>query len=269
MKKTILITGASRGIGRAIALESAAAGYNLVLTCKSSIDLLEEVKEMCSQLGATCLTFIGDMGDESTVKELFITIDEYFNEMNNQSKNQSLQGQSTNDTSEMLKESMGIDILVNNVGISHVGLLTDTTTEQWNTILSTNLSSVFYCSKGVIPHMLSRKSGKIFNISSIWGQVGASCEVAYSATKGGVDAFTKALAKELAPSNIQVNALSLGVIDTEMNACFTENERQALTDEIPMGRMGRPEEVAEIIISMMEGKEYMTGQIVTIDGGFI
>lgn len=117
--------------------------------------------------------------------------------------------------------------------------------------------------------MVEEKSGKIINISSMWGQVGASCEVAYSATKGAVDAFTKALAKELAPSNIQVNAVSLGVIDTDMNRCFSEEERSALMDEIPAGRFGTPEEAAELVVSLCEGKEYLTGQIIRMDGGMI
>ena len=140
--------------------------------------------------------------------------------------------------------------------------------ETWQNIIHTNLSSAFYTSKEAIPYMLSKQAGKIINISSVWGNVGASCEVAYSASKGGLNSFTKALAKELAPSNIQVNAIACGCIDTEMNRCFSEEERQALADEIPAGRFGKPEEVAELVFSIAEKHNYLTGQIITLDGGW-
>ena len=153
----------------------------------------------------------------------------------------------------------GVDVLVNNAGISYVGLLTDMTIDEWNHILGVNLTSVFSTCKLAIPHMLSGKSGKIINISSVWGNVGASCEVAYSACKGGMNSFTRGLAKELAPSNI----------DTQMNACFSEEERAALADEIPAGRFGMPEEVASLVLTLAEGNEYLTGQIITLDGGWI
>lgn len=242
MKKTVMITGASRGIGKSIAIECAKAGYNLIITCSKSKTQLSEVKDMCCQYGSTCLTYIGDMGNIDCVQEMMGEVNQNFK---------------------------GVDILVNNAGISSVGLFTDLRAEEWNQILQTNLSSVVYCSQAVIPHMVHQKSGKIINISSIWGVVGASCEVAYSATKGGVNTLTKALAKELAPSNIQVNALALGVIDTQMNACFTEGEKDLLIEEIPAGRMGTTEEVAHIVVDLMDGKEYMTGQVITVDGGFI
>lgn len=162
-----------------------------------------------------------------------------------------------------------IDILINNAGISHIGLLQDMSIEEWNQVLNTNLTSAFSCSKYAIPDMITRKQGKIINISSVWGCSGASCEVAYSASKGGLNLFTQALAKELAPSNIQVNAIACGCIDTQMNACFSEEERATLTDEIPAGRFGMPEEVASLVLTLAEGNEYLTGQIITLDGGWI
>lgn len=143
------------------------------------------------------------------------------------------------------------------------------TIDEWNRIIGVNLTSVFSTCKLSIPHMLAEKSGKIINISSVWGNVGASCEVAYSACKGGMNAFTKGLAKELAPSNIQVNAIACGCIDTQMNACFSEEERTALADEIPTGRFGLPEEVASLALSLANSTDYLTGQIITLDGGWL
>lgn len=242
MKKTILITGASRGIGKAIALECARRGYNLVLTCKNRIDELETVANESREYGVACMTFAGDMGVFQTVKNLFEKIEEVYE---------------------------GIDVVINNAGISHIGLLTDLEVEEWERVINTNLSSVFYCSKLAVPYMVRKKSGKIINISSVWGNVGASCEVAYSASKGGVNSFTKALAKELAPSNIQVNAFALGVIDTEMNQCFSQEEREGMIEEIPAGRLGTTLEIAKIITSLLEGQEYLTGQVITVDGGYL
>ena len=169
-----------------------------------------------------------------------------------------------------IKEKYGrIDILVNNAGISHIGLLEDMTIDEWNRIIGVNLTSVFSASKLALPHMIHQKSGKILNISSIWGNVGASCEVAYSACKGGINSFTRALAKELAPSSIQVNAIACGVIDTEMNACFSAEERAQLAEEIPAGRFGAPEEVASLAVQITTGNDYLTGQIITLDGGYL
>ena len=141
--------------------------------------------------------------------------------------------------------------------------------EEWEHIVNVNLSSVFATCKLAIPDMISQKSGSIINISSVWGVCGASCEVAYSATKGGINAFTKALAKELAPSGINVNAIACGVIDTEMNHCFSPEERVAILDEIPAGRMGTPDEVAGLVLAISEGSSYLTGQIIALDGGYI
>ena len=141
--------------------------------------------------------------------------------------------------------------------------------EEWTRILNTNLSSSFYCSRAAIPYMVRQKKGKIINISSMWGRVGASCEAAYSATKAGMNGLTMALAKELAPSNIQVNAIACGVIDTEMNAVFSDEERQELAEEIPAGRFGTAAEVGQLAFDLSENHSYLTGQIIGLDGGFI
>ena len=241
--KTVLITGASRGIGAALARRFAAAGYNLVLNCAHSKDTLEalaaDLKNTCA---VNCICCLGDIGDFSFVKEMIQTASDTFG---------------------------GIDVLINNAGIASIGLLTDMDIEDWNRILSTNLTSVFSTCRCAVPCMVHNKQGKIINISSVWGIVGASCEVAYSACKGGVNAFTRALAKELAPSNIQVNAIACGVIDTEMNARLNEEERAALAEEIPSGRFSSPEEVAELVLLLCSSPSYMTGQIIGMDGGFI
>jgi 3-oxoacyl-[acyl-carrier protein] reductase len=245
MKKSVLITGASRGIGRAIAVAFAQAGYRVVITCSKSESALLQLKHTLEQKYQTeVLTSIGDISSYSYVESLFSQIREQWG---------------------------GVDVVVNNAGISHIGLLQDMSIDDWNRIVTTNLTSVFSVCRLAIPYMLQKNpvEGKIINISSVWGNVGASCEVAYSATKGGINAFTKALAKELAPCNIQVNAIACGVIDTDMNRCFSEEERTALEEEIPAGRFGTPEEVAALALQLCTGNDYLTGQIITLDGGWI
>ena len=160
-----------------------------------------------------------------------------------------------------------IDILINNAGISYIGLLQDMSILEWNNIINTNLTSAFLMSKYVIPYMLKKQNGHIINISSVWGNIGASMEVAYSASKGGLNTFTKALAKELAPSNILVNTISPGFIDTEMNKNFEKEELEAIFEEIPLGRAGKTSEVADLVYKIATSK-YLTGQIITIDGGW-
>ena len=242
MNKTVLITGASRGIGKAIATRFAKEGYSLVINCCNSPEALTQLrKELESAYHIPVLASVGNIGDYTYVCQLFHEIEAQFR---------------------------GVDILVNNAGISHIGLLHDVSPEEWQNLININLSSAFYTSKLAIPYMLSKKSGKIINISSVWGNVGASCEVAYSASKGGLNTFTKALAKELAPSNIQVNAIACGCIDTTMNQCFTPDERQALAEEIPAGRFGTVDEVANLVFALSENHSYLSGQIISFDGGW-
>ena len=238
MNKTALITGASRGIGKAIAKEFATQGYDLYLTCVSSIEVLKEyAKELEQTFCIRCLALQADMGSYKEVVKVY-------------------------------EQIPALDVLVNNAGISYVGLLSDMTPEEWHKVMHTNLDACFYTSKLAIPLMLQNHSGRIINISSVWGNVGASMEVAYSASKGGVNTFTKALAKELAPSNIQVNAIACGLIDTDMNKCFTPEDLEAVTAEIPADRMGNPEEIAKLAYQLATAPTYLTGQIITIDGGW-
>lgn len=238
-KKTAVITGASRGIGAAIAEAFAQNGYDLMITCKESKVLLNQLQERLSRdYAVSCRTFIGDISQEETVKELFASVTD-------------------------------IDVLVNNAGISYVGLLHDMDLTDWNHVISTNLTSVFLCSKYAIPLMLKKKCGQIINISSVWGNVGASTEVAYSASKGGINAFTRALAKELAPSGIQVNALACGMIDTDMNRHLSQDEVHTIIEEIPADRIGQPSDVAAAVLSLCTGSSYLTGQIISVDGGWI
>lgn len=242
MKSTVLITGASRGIGKAIAHYFAEKGHSLIINCRNSSDALFAFKQELERFyHIPVLASVGDIGDYAYVEELFRKIAEEFG---------------------------GVDIVINNAGISHIGLLTDMTLEEWNNIINVNLSSAFFTSKFAVPYMLSKQQGKIINISSVWGNIGASCEVAYSASKGGINSFTKALAKELAPSNIQVNAIACGCIDTEMNQCFSEEEQLDLANEIPAGRFGTPNEVAELVYDLTSKHCYLTGQIITLDGGW-
>ena len=241
-RKTVLVTGSSRGIGKAIALKFAKEGYNVVINGVSNLEILNQTKTELDKYPVTSLAFMGDMGSYDKAKELFCLIKEQFG---------------------------SLDVLVNNAGISYFGLLTDMTPDDWNKVITTNLTSVFNCCSLAIPDMVRKKSGSIINISSVWGIVGASCEVAYSASKGGINAFTKALAKELAPSNIRVNAVACGAIDTEMNNFLSAEELQSLSNEIPAGRLGRPEEVADLVYYLAEKNGYLTGQIIGLDGGWI
>ena len=239
-RKTVLVTGASRGIGKAIAVKFAKKGYNVVISCVRREEQLLQTKKEIESFQVSCLSYLGDMGVAENCAELFKKIRKQFG---------------------------GLDVLVNNAGISYIGLLQDMKPEDWELLLRTNLTSVFNCCKLAIPMMLEKKQGKIINISSVWGVCGASCEAAYSATKGGVNALTKALAKELAPSNIQVNAIACGAIDTEMNHFLDDEELIGLIEEIPAGRLGRAEEVADLAYHLGYKENYLTGQIIGLDGG--
>lgn len=237
-KSTALITGASRGIGKAAAEAFAKHGYDLVLTCRDSMPDLEALaKTLHTAYGISCRAVQADMGSEADVTDLFSSLET-------------------------------LDVLINNAGISFFGLLSQMTAAQWHRIMAVNLDSCFYTCRGAIPLMLRAHRGRILNISSVWGSQGASMEVAYSASKGGVNTFTKALAKELAPSNIQVNAIACGFIDTAMNASLDPESRNALREEIPADRFGTPAEVGELIFAVAQAPSYMTGQIITIDGGW-
>lgn len=237
--KYAMVTGASRGIGAAIAESLAGEGYHLYLTCIHSAEKLSALAErLALQYGVRCMPVTADMGNPEDVERLFAQIDT-------------------------------LDVLINNAGISYIGLLHEMSVAEWRRVMSTNLDALFYTCRLAVPMMLTKHSGKIINISSVWGNAGASMEAAYSASKGGVNSFTKALAKELAPSNIQVNAIACGVIDTDMNHCFSKDELTALRDEIPADRMGQPEEVAQTVLSLLHAPDYLTGQVIALDGGWV
>ena len=242
-KKTVLITGASRGIGRACALKFASCGYHVFLNSNKSIAELKAVETMINSLpGGSCESVPGDVGNPEDVSKIFHAI---------------------------RQSCEGIDVLINNAGIAFMGLMHEMTDAEWDRIIRTNLSSVFYCSRAALPYMISRKKGSIVNISSMWGTVGASCEVAYSAAKSGIHGLTRGLAKELAPSNIPVNAIACGVIDTQMNSMLTNEDKEVLCNDIPSGRFASPEEVADLAYNIVNSSSYMTGQIIGMDGGYI
>lgn len=217
----------------------AGEGYDLFLVCKHSE---EKVKELANELeqkyNICCQTVICDVSDASQVET-------------------------------MIRQAGEIHVLINNAAVSYVGLLTDMTLDQWQQVINTNLNSLFYLCRLIVPQMVRRREGKIINVSSVWGNVGASMEVAYSTAKGGVNSFTRALAKELAPSNIQVNGVAFGVIDTDMNVCFSKEDMEALREEIPADRIGTAMEAGEMIRQIINAPAYLTGQIITMDGGWI
>ena len=228
--KTVLVTGGVRGIGKSIALAFLKKGYRVCVTYSKD----EENAAIMKTTGAE--VYKADVRDEEQVQNLFTQIG-------------------------------GVDVLVNNAGVALVKQIQDTTYEEFQNLTSVNLGGAFLCAKEAATGMISRQSGLIVNVSSVWGEVGASCESVYSATKAGLIGFTKALAKELGWSGIRVNSISPGVIDTAMNARFSEEEMQALCDEIPVGRLGACEEVAKAVL-FLEENEYVTGIDLPINGGF-
>ncbi len=238
---TILITGASRGIGRAAALACAGSGryHKIILNGGHDAAALEETSRLVSAAGdLLCVSALGDVGDLAFVES-------------------------------MRREFGPADVIVNNAGISRTGLLTDMDAAEWDEVIRTNLTSLYNVCHTYVPDMVRNQGGKILNISSVWGQAGASCEVAYSAAKGAADAFTRALAKELAPSHIQVNALAPGMVDTRMNGRLTEKETAEIREQIPAGYIVSPEETAQAILRLLDMPEYFTGEIVRFDGGWI
>lgn len=237
----ILITGASKGIGQAIAIEL--ASKNTLIFCVSKTDqkgLLQTVKTIEAK-GGFAKAILCDLSLPLSVKNMFEEIKDY---------------------------KLPLQTVINNAGISQIKLFTDTSYEDWQHILATNLTSVFNVCKEAVPMMLTHKTGHIINISSIWGVDGASMEVAYSASKGGLNSFTKALAKELGPSNIKVNAIACGVINTTMNHFLSSEEVEMIQNEIPMDRFGEPYEVAKFTKAIIESGSYLTGQVIKFDGGY-
>ncbi len=236
--KTVLITGGSRGIGRAIAEEFSAAGYNVAFTYKSSE---KAAKELAEKLCA--LAICADSEKEENVIYAVKKTEEEFG---------------------------SVDVLINNAAVSSVSLITDISLEEWNRIMNTCVTGAFLYSKYALPKMINKKRGRIINISSMWGSVGASCEVHYSAAKAALIGFTKALAKEVGPSGITVNAISPGVIKTDMNRAFSEEDMNALCEETPVGRLGEPFEIARAALFLASDESsFITGEIMNISGGFV
>ena len=240
--KNVLVTGATGGIGKAIAKAFAQNGYNVALHTYTKMNEAEKEAQRLSDVYGICAVAVkADVSDEAMVKNMFSQLESTFGK---------------------------IDILVNNAGVSSVMMLCDTTEKEWNRVLDVNLKGAFLCSREASKNMVHNKWGRIINISSVWGVSGASCETVYSASKAGLVGFSKALAKELAPSSITVNAVSPGLIDTEMNSHLSTEELKTLCEEIPAGRMGKPEEVASVVLFLADEKSsYITAQNLTVDGG--
>lgn len=241
--KVALITGASRGIGRSIAVELSKHGVIVIINYKEDKKGAEKTLEEVKESGGNGIIFRCDVSINAEVKNMFKDIINSFGK---------------------------IDILVNNSGISKIGLFIDMDEKDYDEIMNVNFKGVYNCTSYAVKDMIKRKSGSIINISSIWGNVGASCEVLYSATKGAINSFTKALGKEVALSGIRVNAISPGVIDTNMNKGFSEEERNEIKNEIPMMRFGEVEEIAKTAVFLVSSEaSYITSQILTVDGGML
>lgn len=242
--KTALITGASRGIGRATAEAFAKNGYNVIINYNKSEEqalLLEQI--INENTGVCAMAIKADVSCEAQVDEMF---------------------------GAALSRFPVVDVLVNNAGISCQSLLTDMTLAQWDDIFATNTRGAFLCSRAALPGMVSQRYGRIINLSSIWGIAGASCEVGYSASKAALIGFTKALAKEVGPSGVTVNCIAPGVIDTDMNAGFSEDDMASLIDQTPLLRLGSPAEVASAILYLAsEDAGFITGQVLSPNGGFV
>ena len=241
--KYALITGASGGIGAAAAREFARRGWGVAIHYHHGAEKAAVLAEELSKTGTPVMTVQADVADRGQVERM---------------------------VDNVLDKFCQLDILVCNAGLSHIGLLSDIDEEEWRRLFAVNVDGVYHCCRAAMPHFIHRKAGSIVTVASMWGQVGASCEVAYSAAKGAVIAFTKALAKELGPSGIRVNCVSPGTIDTEMNRHLTAEDLAALAEETPLERIGTPEEVARAI-AFLAGDEasFFTGQVLAPNGGMV
>lgn len=240
MNEVIIVTGGSKGIGASIVEELAHNDYKVILNYNNSEKEAVTIKNKLEKQGYIIDIYKADIRKKEEVKKLIdFCIDKY----------------------------KKIDGLINNAGISQIKLFTEIDEDDWNNMISTNLTGTFYCCQEVVKQMLKQKSGNIINISSIWGEIGASCEVHYSASKAGIIGLTKSLAKELGPSNIKVNCIAPGIIDTEMNSALTEEDYENLKNEIPLNKIGNTKDIANCIIWLLKN-EYITGQVISINGGW-
>lgn len=239
---SVIITGASQGIGRAAALAFAENGWDITAAGFTSVEALSSLKNEILAKNCRVLTMTGDVTDPAFIERLI---------------------------TETLLSFGGIDVLINDAGIAHYGLIQDISPEDYDRIMAVNMKSVFLATRAVIPHFLAKQAGSIVNVSSVWGIAGGSMETVYSASKGAVNAFTRASARELGPSGIRVNAAAFGAIDTKMNSRLTPEDRELLYEEIPLGRMGTPKEAGDFIFDIAVNHPYLTGQVLTFDGGWI
>lgn len=243
MKKVVVVTGGSRGIGREICIQLSQQEDIVIINYNKSKKEAEEVYNYLKSKGYQVEIFKADVSKKDQVEDLF---------------------------SFCISKFGRIDVLVNNAGISYEGLITDMSEEDWDWVIDTNLKSVFLCSKEALTYMLPNHSGKIINISSMWGQVGASCEVAYSTSKAGIIGFTKALAKEVGPSGIKVNTVAPGVIMTDMMSGFSQEDIDYLKNETPLVRLGQTKDIANLVSFLVSDKsDFITGQVLASNGGFV
>ncbi len=239
--KNIIVTGSSRGIGKCLVENLAKEGNNVLLNYNKSEKQALQIQRELKEDGFLIEIFKADVSKKSEVKKM---IDYALNKWGY------------------------IDVLINNAGIAKLNLFQNVTEEEWDEIINTNLKSAFCATQLVLPSMINRKNGLIINISSMWGLVGASCETIYSISKAGIDAMTKSLAKELGPSNIRVNSIAPGIIDTDMNSILDEHIKNELKDETPLGKIGKPIDIYKCVKWLMED-EFTTGQVISVNGGYV
>ncbi len=239
--KNVIVTGGSRGIGKCLVENLAKEGYNIILNYNKSEKQAKKIQNDLKENGIIIEIFKADVSKKEEVKKL---------------------------VNFALEKWESIDILINNAGIAKLQMFQDVTEEDWDEIINTNLKSAFYMSQAVMPSMIHKKSGCIINISSIWGIVGASCETVYSISKAGMDALTKSLAKELGPSNIRVNSIAPGVIETDMNSNIDEKIKQEIKNETPLGKIGKTIDIYRCAKWLIDD-EFTTGQVISVNGGYV